>query len=204
MKIFRIFLQLGGLVYFVWRLYYQPEGMVLADPVTLLMVGMGVQAAGQIQAGRIAGVEAESAKRVHDYNAAVMEQQAKAVRQKAKFEQVRQAKMARAKISELRLWQAGAGAIGSGLLEEEQAAELELEGLLIGYEGEVEAQRALSQAELDRISGRLAKKRGKAAKRAAYIGAGATLLTGFGMAGMGGKPFKPTSGKMWRQFKGVI
>lgn len=88
---------------------------------------------------------------------------------------------------------AGQGALGSELLEEEQAAELELEGLLIGYEGELEAQRALSQAELDRISGKMAIKRGKAAKKAAFIGAGATLLTGFGAAGMGGGGTTPTA-----------
>jgi hypothetical protein len=185
MKIFRIFLQLSGLAYFVWRLY-NPDGMVSADPVTLLMIGMGTQAAGQIQAGRVAASEAESAKRVSDYNAAVEIQKAKARRAKGKFEQVQQAKRAGEKMSELQLWRAGTGATGSGLLEEEQEAELELEGLLIGYEAEVEAQQAESQAELDKIKGKLAKRRGKAAKKAGYLGAGATILTGFGMAGMGG------------------
>jgi len=184
MRIFRVFLQLGGLIYFVWRLYYQPEGMVLADPVTLLMIGMGTQAAGQIQAGRVAASEAESAKRVHAYNAAVMESEAKAIRDKGKFEQVRWAKHAARVRSALRMKIAGQGAIGSGLLEEEQAAELELEGLLIGFETETKAQRAESQAELDRISGQLATRRGKAARKAGYIGAGATLLTGLGAAGL--------------------
>jgi len=153
----------------------------------LLLAGTGLMAAGQIQAGRVAASEAESAKRVAAYNAAVMEQEAKAVRRKAKFEQVRQAKAARAKLSELQLWEAGTGAIGSGLLEEEQRAELELEGLLIGYEGEVEAQRALSQAEIDRATGRLSVQRGKAARKASVIGAGATILTGLGSVGMYGR-----------------
>lgn len=156
--------------------------------VETLIAGMVLQAAGQIQAGRVATAEAESAKRVSDYNAAVMEQQAKATRAKAGFEQRRHAKRARAKMSELQLWRAGTGATGSGLLEEEQEAELELESLLIGYEGEVEAQRAESQAELDRIKGQLAIKRGKAAKKTSYLGAGATILTGLGAAGMYKKP----------------
>lgn len=203
MGIIRIFLQLSGLAYFVWRLY-NPGEMVLADPITLLMIGMGTQAAGQIQAGRVAASEAESAKRVHEYNAAIMEREAKAVRAKGKFEQVRQAKYAARVRSTLRKDILAQGALGSGLLEEEQAAELELEELSIGYEAETEAQRAESQAELDRISGRLAIQRGRSAKKASYIGAGATLLTGFGAAGMGGKTFQPTSKRMWRQFQGHI
>jgi len=195
MKIFRIFLQLFGFAYVIYRCWYAPEGIYLAGPLALLLTGVGLQAAGQIQAGRVAAAEGESAKRVADYNAAVMEQEAKAVRAKAGFEQRRHAKAARAKMSELQLWEAGTGTTGSGLLAEEQEAELELEGLLIGYEGEVEARRAESQAELDRISGKMAKKRGRAAKKAGFLGAGATILTGFGMAGMGGggggKPPKP-------------
>ena len=156
--------------------------------VEALIAGMVLQGVGQIQAGRVAASEAESAKRVANYNAAVMEQEAKAVRAKAGFEQRRHAKRATAKMSELQLWQAGTGTIGSGLLEEEQEAELEIEGLLIGYEGEVEARRAESQAELDRISGKLAKQRGRAAKKAGYLGASSTILTGLGMAGMYKKP----------------
>jgi len=156
--------------------------------IELLLAGIGLQVAGQLQAGRVAESEGESAKRVHDYNAAIMEREAKAARAKGRFEQTRRAKHAARVKSALRAKIAGQGALESGLLEEEQAAELELENLLIGYEAETAAQRAESQAELDRISGLLAKKRGKAAKRASYIGAGATLLTGFGMAGMYKKP----------------
>ncbi len=203
MKIFRIFLQVSGLAYFVWRLY-NPDGMFLADPVTLLMIGMGTQAAGQIQAGRVASAEAESADRVAAYNADIMEREAKAIRAKGTFEQVRQAKRAARVKSTLQKDILAQGALGSGLLEEEQEAELELEGLLIGYEAETVAQRAESQAELDRISGKLALQRGKAAKKASLIGAGATILTGLGAAGMGGKTFKPTSRRTWRQFRGQI
>lgn len=160
------------------------------DPMTLLLVGTGVGALGQIQAGRAAEAEAESAQNIANYNAAVMEQEAKAIRQKAGFEQQRQAKKA-ARIRstmQARIGVAGAvPSVGAPLLAmAEQEAELELENLLIGYEGEVAAQRALSQAELDRMGGRLAVQRGVAAKQASYFGAGATLLTGFGAAGMGG------------------
>lgn len=151
----------------------------------LILAGAGVMAAGQIQAGREAAAAGKSAQNINNYNAAIMEQEAKAIRAKGAFEQIRQAKEAARIKSTLRTKIAGQGAYGSGLLEEEQAAELELEGLLIGGEAETAARRAESQAILDRAAGKLAKRRGKAAKTAGYIGAGATLLTGFGMAGGG-------------------
>lgn len=191
MKIFRILLQLGGLAYFVWRFYYQPggvEGVFLADPVTLLLIGTGTMAAGQIQEGREAAAVGKSQSRIANYNAALQEREAQAIEQKAKFESYRQAKAARRTRGALRTQLAASGAVleegAPELLEEEQLAELELENLLIGYEGRVKAGKARSQAELDRLSGRLAKKRGKAARKASYFRAGGTLLTGFGMAGM--------------------
>ena len=173
--------------------------------IPLIIGGTGLAAAGQIQAGRAAAAEGRSASRIAAYNAAVQELEAKAIRKKGAFDQMRQAKHAARVLSTQRVALAGQGAYGSGLLEEEQEAELELENLLIGYEAETAARRAESQAVVDRMTGELAKQRGKAGRQAGYVGAGATLLTGFGAAGMyGQKPFTPTSKKMWRQFQGHI
>lgn len=152
----------------------------------LMIAGAGLMAAGQIQQGREVAAAGRSKSRIDNYNAALMERQAEAIEQKTRFESWRQAKEARRIRGKLTTELAASGAmLGEGapeLLEEEQLAELELENLLIGYEGRVEAGRATSQAELDRLSGRLAKKRGKAARKASYFRAGGTLLTGFGMA----------------------
>jgi hypothetical protein len=72
-----------------------------------------------------------------------------------------------------------------------QAAEDELEQLLIGFETRVGVGKAKSQATLDRMSGKIAKRRGKNIARAKNIqlgvtaattpfgGQGKTLLTGF-------------------------
>lgn len=156
-----------------------PAGSQIAWGSTALMYGTGLAAAGQIQAGRVAASEARSASRIAAYNAAVQEREAKAIRKKGAFDQMRQAKRAARIMSTMRMKLAKQGAYGGGLLEEEQEAELELENLLIGYETETAAQRAESQAEIDRISGKLAKERGKAARGAGIVGAGATLLKGF-------------------------
>lgn len=151
----------------------------------LLLAGAGVAAAGAIQQGRAAEAAAESAQNIAEYNAAVQEREAQAIRQKATFEQKRQAERAAKVKSALTARLAAAGGLGAPVaadLAAEQAAELELENLLIGFKGEVGARRALSQAELDRLSGRVARRRGEAKKQAALFRAGTTLLTGFGTA----------------------
>lgn len=149
----------------------------------LIAGGVGLAVAGKVQEGRVARAEGKSAQNIANFNAAVQEREAEAERQKARFEQTRQAKRGVRVKSAQRAAIATAGGLGSPVaadLAAEQAAELELENLLIGFEGEVLAKRAESQAELDRLQGRLFKKRGKNIERAKQIGAGTTLLTGFG------------------------
>jgi len=153
--------------------------------IPLILAGTGVATAGQIQAGRVAEAEAKSAQNIANYNAVVMEREAQAQREKARFEQQRQAKRGTRVESALIAKLGAAGGIPSpvaGELLAEQAAELELENLLIGYEAEIGAQRALSQAELDRLQGKIYRKRAKVAKPISYFRAGETLLTGFGKA----------------------
>ena len=153
------------------------------------LAGMAVSAAGQIQAGRQARAQGESAQNIAKYNALVQEREAEALRQKAGFESKRQAKRAARVKSTLTAALGAAGGLGSPVaadLAAEQAAEVELENLLIGYEGEIGAQRALSKAELDRLQGRLYRQKGKAAQKASYFRAGSTLLQGFGTAYGGG------------------
>ncbi len=133
------------------------------------------------KAQRVAG---KSAQNIANFNAEVSEQRAKAARAKAAFAQKRQAKRGVAAKSAL-IAKLGTGLTSpvAGELIAEQAAETELENLLIGFEGEVAAGQAESQAVLDRLQGKLAKRRGKAAGRAANVQfgtqIGTTLLTGF-------------------------
>lgn len=144
--------------------------------------------------------QGRSAQNIAEYNAQVAEQEAKAARAKTEFEQRRQAKAGARVKSALRTKIAVAGGGVQPLLEAVQAAELELENLLIGYEGEVVARRAESQAVLDRLQGQLARQRGKTAARQASIQFGmqvASLLTGFGGSG-GQKTQQPTSGPGYR------
>ncbi len=186
---------------------------------TLITTGTAVGAIGGLQASRSAATQAEaqavrvgaqteaqvtqlrSAQNLALFNAAVQRREAEAVRQRARFEGKRQAKRGARVKSALVAKIAAAGGLGSPVaadLAAEQAAELELENLRIGFEGEVLAGRAESQAELDRIQAKLfgrravtqrqiggltrqeLKQRAKNIKTAGFFGAGETLLTGFG------------------------
>lgn len=154
---------------------------------TVLMgVGLGLTALGEIQAGRAAAVEAESAQALANYNAAVQEREATAIEQRTALEQRRQAGEAARAMSRLRAGLGVAGVVptaGTPLqIQARQASEFEIENLMIGFRGVTAAERARSAAEMERMGGRLAIQRGRVRERAAYIGAGATLLTGF--AGM--------------------
>jgi len=155
------------------------------DPLTIAMVaGVSLAAAGQVQAGRAAGVEGKSAQAIANYNAAVQEREAQAIEQRTGLEQRRQTEEAARGMSRLRAGFGAAGVVptaGTPLqIQAKQASEFEMENLMIGYRGATEAARARSAAEIERMGGKLARQRGKAAKQAGYIGAGATLLTGFG------------------------
>ncbi|KKK98866.1 hypothetical protein LCGC14_2638470 [marine sediment metagenome] len=137
---------------------------------------------------RVAG---KSAQNIANFNAEVAKQEAIGIRKRAAFAQKRQAKRGVAAKSAL-IAKLGEGLTSpvAGDLIAEQAVETELENLLIGFEGEVRARQAESQAELDILQGRLAKQRGKSAGRAANIQFGTQLatlgfLSGFGQTGVG-------------------
>ena len=124
--------------------------------------------------------EGKSARNIAEYNALVAEQQGKAALLESAFNQMQQAKEAERIKSSMLANIGAAGGAGSPVaidIERAQAAELELENLLIGYEGQVKSSRAKSQAELDRLQGKLAYQSGKNAARKANIDFGIQLAT---------------------------
>lgn len=150
--------------------------------------GLGLTTAGILQAGQAAASEAESQAAVAEYNAKIQEREAEAIEQQAQYAQRKQAEEAARYASTLRAEFGASGVVSSEgtplLIQSRQAAESELENLMIGYQGQRGVQRALSQAVLDRAQARLYKQRGRSARTAGYVGAGTTLLTGFGELGM--------------------
>ena len=136
-----------------------------------------------IQMGRIAQIEADSQADLLNFNAEVLERNAKARIEKAKFDQVRQALRARKVLGRTIARAAVSGAVLSEGAPfraiSEQAEELELENLLIGHEGMVEAAMTKQQAAFKRIEATGAKGRGKIAKAVGRARAGASLLKDF-------------------------
>jgi hypothetical protein len=162
-----------------YRLYSDGRVCILEwknrhGPVPLLLAGAGLQAYGQYQAG-------EEANAVAKYNQQVKEREAQAAEQQSLVQSRKQAQAAARQMSEL---QAGLGASGAVTtagaplsIISEQAQQSELENLEIGYEG-------LQEASKLREEGKMIRREGKTARRAARIQAGASLLTGFGTAGL--------------------
>lgn len=126
----------------------------------------------QLSGAKAIRVQGESQKNIANFNAEVAEKQAEAERARAEFAQTRQAKEA------VRIKSATAAAIGAAggsgspvsfEITGEEAKELELENLLIGFEGEVKSGQLEQQAILDRLQGKLAKASAKAKARQANI-----------------------------------
>lgn len=159
----------------------------------LVAGGVGMQVGSRLYAGRVAEAQSE-------YEASVYEQDAKMRQQKTRFDLLQAERAKQHGMGRLRAKMATSGArldVGAPLLAlSEQATEYELNKALIAYEGEVETRRLWTQREL-------AKSRGRYARRASYLQAGTSLLTGFatmereGMLGGGG-----TSGNKAAVFEG--
>jgi hypothetical protein len=136
---------------------------------------------------RLSGAEgikadAKSRENLANFNAQVAENEAIAKRQATKFASKRQAEKGARVKSTLKTRIAAGGGVGSPVAEDlaaEQATELELENLLLGFEGEVSATQSERQAKLDTAAGRIAIQRGKNQALAANVKLGTTLLAGF-------------------------
>ena len=156
----------------------------------LFLAASAAKGASTIQQGRIADAEGRAQARLNERNALILEQDADARDRKTRFDQLRQV-VSGAKVQGRLL--AGLGASGARLdvgapirLLSDQAEELELDMLLIGYEGAIEARQLRNQAVIQRFQGSLAKARGKNARRASYGQAVAGLLSDFSTAKQAG------------------
>ena len=150
----------------------------------IIGAGLGMQAIGSIQQGMAAAQEAKAQAAMAEYNAKVAKQQAEARRNAARFEQERQAKAGERVRSGLQAQFGASGGVPSEgvplMIEAEQVAENELENLLIGYEGEIDAQRSEIQAKGYKMQSDIYSQRASTARTAGFIGAGTSILSGFG------------------------
>jgi hypothetical protein len=154
--------------------------------------GTGLMAASSIMGGQAAAKEVEGLASVADYNARVQQREAEAAEQKMAYDQRRAVEAGTRQQSSM-IAALGASGVstqaGTPLqLQTTQAAESELDALMIGYERMLSANRARSAAAGEKMQASIYRTRAKNARLAGYIGAGSSVLQGFGgfAAGMGG------------------
>lgn len=137
-------------------------------------LGTALTAAGSVFSAVSSISQGNAARAAGDYNAALYAQNAEVTRQRAALDEARQRRAATMRAG-ANVAAAGASGIqlnGSALdVLESNAAQEELDALLIRWNGDVSASRLDAQ-------GALASAQGRAAQTRGYIGAGASLLLG--------------------------
>lgn len=138
--------------------------------VPLMLAGTAVSAYGQYQQGQAASAEAK-------YQAQVQERQAQAAEQRTQLEQRRQAEQASRQKGALAAQLGASGAVTTAgaplMIMAEQARQEDIEQGMIGWQGREEAGSLRRGAQMSRM-------KAKQARTAGSIGAGTTLLHGFG------------------------
>ncbi len=153
---------------------------------TLLAVGMGLQAASQIQQGRIAEAEGEVAKDIAERNKKALDRQAVAEKEAArhKASQIsRKAKIYKA----MQRARMGGSVQGSSLaFLTDTAYQFSLERSLALRGGLIRGQELTERGNITLAQGRWAATSGRATKRASILGAAGSATMAAGLYGMGG------------------
>lgn len=146
----------------------------------LLLAG-GLMAGSSIMSGFFGSNQKKNEAAVAKYNAALMRQQAEAIKQKTKFQMARQAEEAARVQGDLRASIGGSGTVatqGAPLLALAlQKSESGLQNYLIGYEGRIEANEALSGAQNYLMQAKEAKIGARQSMIGGFLGAGAAAAS---------------------------
>jgi len=169
-----------------------------------MIAAAALAAGGQIYSGLAANAEGKSAQNMANYNAQLSEREATMTEQKTAYQQKLQAEEADRRQSTMRAGLGASGAVTTTgaplLIQAEQANQDEMQNLMIGFEGQQEATALRSEATLQRMQGKQARKAGKNAMIGGFIGAGSSLMTGFSNSGM----FSKTSGGLTNEGKATV
>ncbi len=182
----------------------------LPDPVSpLLIAGIAMSTAGAAYSGISAYQQGQAESAQNKYNAELEQQHAKEIEKATEVKQQRQAEEAARAMSTMEAGMGKAGIVSTAgtplMIQAKQASELELQNLMIGYEGGIEAGQARSQAEIYKMKSKAARQAGMSGLISGGLTAGGTLLAGFSK-NSGGKgkqqliqnPFGLASGNLLR------
>ena len=151
--------------------------------IPLAAIGVGLMAGSSVWSGFLGASEKKSQKALAKYNALLAEKQAKAIEERTKFQMSRQAKAGERLIGHQTAalgasgMAMGAGGVGDEILAE-QRSELELENLMIGYEGLLEASQARSQAAAYRMQAKMFGQQARNSIIMGFLGAGSSIGQG--------------------------
>lgn len=140
-----------------------------------------IGAVSAVQAGKAQEAGLKATAKSQEYNAEIERQNATVARQQANAREEAQRRQARQILGEQRaaLSQAGIGLSGSAAdVYRQSATNAELDALNIRYEGELAARGLLAQSELSRFEGGVSRMNAGIAKRASYMDAASSLLSG--------------------------
>jgi hypothetical protein len=153
----------------------------------VILGGLALGAVGQIMQGSAAASQAKGEQAMANYNAAVANQNAVQTEKATLYKQQKQAEAADRQASTLRANLGASGAVpneGTALqLQGTQAAQSELDNLMIGYQGQIQAGQYRSQAGLQQMQAGIYGQAAGNDMMAGMLGAGTSLLTGFGQYG---------------------
>lgn len=162
--------------------------------MALGLAAIGTMAVGGVMQAQAQMQQAKDQEAMMKYNARVKEMEAKQALAKATFDSQRQAEAAERVKSTLRANLGASGAVpteGTPLLvQAKQASELELDNLMIGYNGIVDAQSLRQGASADRAQGKMYAKAGRNSAMATYMNTGGSILGGLYNTGIFDKNIK--------------
>jgi hypothetical protein len=158
--------------------------------IGLGVVGTGVAAIGAFEQGQAASDAAKGQQAIALYNQKVADQQATAQGQAAAVQQERAAEAADRLKGQQRAALGASGAVPSEgtplMIQAQQAAQSDLDQLMMGYNADIQQQQTRSQAGMYGLQAGIYGQQASNAGMAGMIGAGSTLLTGFGNTAMQG------------------
>lgn len=149
--------------------------------LVMMAASTAVAAYGAYQSGKATEASYEAQANADKYNAEIERQNAAAARQQAGAREEAQRRQARQFLGEKRaaLSQAGIGLSGSAAdVYAQSAANAELDALNIRYEGEMQGRGLMAQSELSTYQGKANRMNAASAKRAGYLDAATTALSG--------------------------
>lgn len=146
------------------------------------MTGLALQTYGNVMGAMTQDAQGKSAQNMADYNAEISMREKHMIEQRGKGASIQQAEMASRRESTMLAKMGKSGVVtqtGSPLeILEEQGVQSEAENLGIGYDTQVAASQAESQAGLHTMQGKIYREKGKNLRNAGYISTAQTLLFG--------------------------